>query len=386
LSTAPSIRHSDPGTFPLRKVLREDGKGLLNGVDKKHLPSEGKLLEIYRAMLTTRILDDRMLKLQRQGRVAFVGCATGQEAAIHGSGAVFEPGDWVFSALREGGVAVQRGMPIEQYVAHMFGNAEDSAKGRQMPNHFQSREANFPSWSSVLGTQLPHAVGAAMAMQKRGESNIAVAYSGDGATSSNGFHSALNMAAVYKAPVVFVVIDNGWAISVPSAKQTAATSYGAKARAYGMPGCDVDGNDAVASYQAVAEAAARARRGEGPSLVVLRSYRMSGHSSSDDPTRYRLDAEVEHWAKRDPLTRMEAFLKSSGLYGVQGIKDWSAQITATVVAAVNRAEQVGPPALETLIEDVYQIAPRHLRRQVIEALRLVAEKGDADAVAGKFPL
>ena len=386
MASAPNIRLADPGNYPLRKVLREDGKGLLKSAGKEHLPSDEKLLEIYRAMLTTRILDDRMLKLQRQGRVGFVGLATGQEAAIHGSAAAFGKDDWIFSALREGGVTIQRGMSINDYIAHMFGNDEDSAKGRQMPNHFQCKEVNFPSWSSVLGTQLPHAVGAALAMKMRKQPSVCAAYTGDGATSSNGFHSAMNMAAVNKAPVVFVIVDNGWAISVPSSKQTASESYGAKAKAYGMPGVNVDGNDALASYQAVAEAIERARKGEGPSLVALRTYRLGGHSSSDDPTKYRNEDEVSEWQKRDPLPRLEAYLKSSGLYEKEGVADWESQITDQVAAAVSHAEDVGPPKLETLVEDVYANPPQHLRKQVIEALRLVAEKGAADAVAGKFPL
>ncbi len=359
---------------------------MLKSAGKNHLPSDDKLLEIYRAMLTTRILDQRMLKLQRQGRVGFVGLATGQEAAIHGSAAAFGPDDWFFSALREGGVTIQRGMSIRDYIAHMFGNDEDSAKGRQMPNHFQCKDVNFPSWSSVLGTQLPHAVGAAIAMKVRKEPTVVGAYTGDGATSSNGFHSALNMAAVNKAPVVFVIVDNGWAISVPSSKQTAAESYGAKAKAYGMPGVNVDGNDPLASYQVVSEAIERAKNGEGPSLVALRTYRLGGHSSSDDPTKYRNEDEVSEWEKRDPIPRLEAYLKSSGLYGSAGIAAWEVEITAQVADAVNHAEDVGPPKLETLVEDVYANPPQHLRKQVIDALRLVAEKGAAEAVEGKFPL
>ncbi len=383
--TASTIRVSDPGSFELRRVLAEDGSALLPG-DHAPLPAREELAELYRAMLTTRLLDDRMLKLQRQGRVAFVGTATGLEASVHGSASAFGPEDWVFSALREGGAAVQRGMPLEQYAAHMFGNAEDTAKGRQMTNHFQHHEGNFVSWSSVIGTQLPQAVGAAMAFKNRGEGRVVCAYSGDGATSSNGFHSALNFAGVYQAPMVFVVIDNGWAISVPSAKQTAARCYGDKARAYGMPGADVDGNDVLACFQATQEAVDRARAGGGPSLVALRSYRIGGHSSSDDPTKYRDPDEVEHWEQRDPLDRFAAYLRAEGLLDDGQHAEWTDAITARIAAAVQRAEQVGPPPLETLVEDVYADPPKHLRRQVIEALRVVAEKGDADAVEGKFPL
>lgn len=380
-----ALRTADIAGTALVRVLAEDGSQLLPG---RHgpLPSPEQALAIHRAMLTTRLCDERFLKLQRQGRIGFVGTSTGLEAAIHGSAAAFGPQDWVLPALRENGAAVQRGAPLAELVAQMYGNAEDTAKGRQMPNHFQSRAAGFVSWSSVIGTQLPHALGAALAMKKRGEANVVCAYSGDGATSSNGFHSALNFAAVLRAPVVFVVIDNAWAISVPGSRQTAARSYGAKAAAYGMPGVDVDGNDALAAYQETRRAAERARAGQGPALVCLRSYRMGGHSSSDDPTRYRNAEEYEYWKGRDPLQRYEAYLRAQGLLSEAARQQLADAILAELSAAIERAEKAGPPRLETLVEDVYAVPPASLRRQVIEALRIVAEKGEAERVAGKFPL
>lgn len=380
----------------MKRVLEQDGVTLLRALtdDRRALrpewkgatPSDKEMIAIWRAMLTTRLLDDRMMKLQRQGRVAFVGTATGLEAAIHGSAAAFAPEDWIFSGLREGGAAVQRGMPVAEYVAHMFGNKEDTAKGRQMPNHFQCREVNFVSWSSVIGTQLPHAAGVALAFKQRGEARVVCGYCGDGATSSSGFHSALNFAAVGKAPVVFVVIDNGWAISVPSAKQTASRSYGAKARAYGMPGADVDGNDFVAVYGATRAAVDRARAGQGPSLICLRSYRMGGHSSSDDPTRYRNQAEVDYWAARDPLALTETFLQARGLLTDALRAGATEEIGSAIAAAVTRAEAAGPPPLESLVEDVYATPSRHLTRQVVEALRIRDEQGEAAKIEGKFPL
>ncbi len=380
-----AIRTLEQAGVPLVRALEEDGRAL-RADWRAPPPSDADLLAIWRAMLTTRLMDDRMMKLQRQGRVAFVGTSTGLEAAIHASAAAFGPEDWIFSGLREGGVAMQRGMPLGEYVAHMFGNREDTAKGRQMPNHFQCRAVNFASWSSVIGTQLPHAAGVALAFARRGEKRVACGYAGDGATSSNGFHSALNFAAVWRAPVVFVVIDNGWAISVPSAKQTAARSYGAKAAAYGMPGADVDGNDLVAVLETTRAAVARARAGEGPSLVCLRSYRMDGHSSSDDPTRYRDAAEVEYWTRRDPLARAEAYLTARGLMDPAAREHAATEIGARIAAAVERAEAVGPPPLETLVEDVYSAPPRHLTRQVLDALRVLAEQGEAAKIQGKFPL
>ncbi|MDP7061418.1 MAG: thiamine pyrophosphate-dependent dehydrogenase E1 component subunit alpha [Planctomycetota bacterium] len=379
------MRVVEPKGVTVRKAMREDGTALLKAF-KGVEPDSNDLLAIHRAMLTTRLMDERMMKLQRQGRVGFVGSSMGQEGAIHASAQVFGASDWIFSALREGGVTLQRGMSMNDYVAHMFGNAEDTAKGRQMPNHFQCKEANFPSWSSVLGTQMPHAVGVAMAMQRRGEKNVVAAYTGDGATSTSGFHSAMNFAGVYKAPVVFLVIDNGWAISLPSAKQTASKSYADKAVAYGMPGFNVDGMDVFAVFDAVEEARQRALAGEGPSLLNLRCYRQGGHSSSDDPTRYRNEEEVEYWAKRDPLARFENYLFKHDLLKDAALEQMNHTLTEQIKDAVDHAETVGPPPLESLVEDVYDSPPHHLRRQVADALRIVAEKGDVDRLVGKFPL
>ena len=179
-----------------------------------------------------------------------------------------------------------RGLPLAEYIAQMYCNANDSAKGRQMCNHFQHKGSHYPSWSSVIGTQIPHGVGAAFATKQRGEPAVHGIYFGDGATSSNGFHSGMNFAGVWKVPCVFVCVDNGWAISVSSRDQTAAERFADKGQAYGIPGVQVDGNDVIAAYQAMHDAVERARRGEGPTLVVLETYRMLGHSSSDDPGKY----------------------------------------------------------------------------------------------------
>ena len=203
------------------QILAEDGS--LVG-DRPDVSSE-ELAGLFRHMLRVRVLDGRMLKLQRAGRVGFVGTATGLEAAICGSASGLRPVDWLWSGLREGGAALMRGLPLSEYVAQMYCNANDSAKGRQMCNHFQHKGTNYPSWSSVIGTQIAHGVGAAFASKQRGEDVVHGIYFGDGATSSNSFHSGLNFAGVWKAPCVFVCIDNGWAISVSSKQQTAADSY-----------------------------------------------------------------------------------------------------------------------------------------------------------------
>src|SRR5262245_60382410 len=292
-----------------RRLIDDDG------VPEVELRSyaDGWLKGLLVHMLRVRCVDQRMLKLQRAGRIGFVGSMLGQEAAMIGTAAALEPRDWLWSGLREGGAALMRGLPLSEYVAQMYCNSNDTAKGRQMCNHFQHKGSHYPSWSSVIGTQVPHGVGAAFAAQQRGSDEVHAICFGDGATSSNGFHSGLNMAAVWKAPCVFVCVDNGWAISVASSAQTAAESYAAKGAAYGVPGVEVDGNDVLACWRAAREAVERARGGGGPTLLVVESYRMLGHSSSDDPSKYRSDAEVASWAARDPIERYERFLVARGV-------------------------------------------------------------------------
>ena len=206
-----------------------------------------------------------------------------------------------------------RGLPLSEYVAQMFCNVNDTAKGRQMCNHLQHRGSHYPSWSSVIGTQIPHGVGAAFAAKRRGSEEVHGIYFGDGATSSNGFHSGMNFAAVWQVPAVFVCVNNGWAISVSASEQTAEADYSKKALAYGMPGHSVDGNDVLACFEAMQTLVERARGGGGPALLVLETYRLMGHSSSDDPTKYRDAAEVALWEGRDPLPRYRSFLENRGV-------------------------------------------------------------------------
>lgn len=364
------------------QVLAEDGT--LVGDPPGLGPDD--LRTLFEHMLAVRLVDQRMLQLQRAGRVGFVGTATGLEGAIIGSACALEPQDWLWSGLREGGAAVMRGLPLAEYVAQMYGNANDTAKGRQMCNHFQHKESNYPSWSSVIGTQLPHATGAALASKLRGDDVVHGVYFGDGATSSSGFHSAMNMAGVWQIPVVFVCIDNGWAISVASHEQTAAASYADKAAAYGMPGREVDGNDVLACRQAMREALARARSGEGPSLLVLGTYRMHGHSSSDDPSKYRSDEEVARWAARDPIDRYEAWLLAQNILQA-GDRERTTNRFLTLLDEIIHEQEAAPPmALKTLVEDVYSAVPTHLKHQYNRFVRVAERLGLAQPGDGAFPL
>ena len=348
--------------------------------------SGDELKDLFVHMLRIRVLDGRMLKLQRSGRIGFVGTATGLEAALVGAAAPLRSTDWLWSGLREGGAAVMRGLPLAEYVAQMYCNANDTAKGRQMCNHFQHKGTNYPSWSSVIGTQIPHGVGAAFASKQRGDDCVHAIHFGDGATSSNGFHSGLNFAAVWQVPAVFVCTDNGWAISVASSRQTAADSFAAKGVAYGMPGVTVDGNDVLACREAVGSAVDRARAGEGPSLVVLETYRMLGHSSSDDPTKYRDEKEVESWSRRDPVERFESYLTASGVLGDGERAMLEADLTRAIDAVIHEQEAAPPMALRTLVEDVYADVPYHLRRQYNDFIAVADKLGHARQGDGAFPL
>lgn len=347
---------------------------------------DARLRELFLHMMRVRCVDERMLKLQRAGRVGFVGTAKGLEGAMIGSAAVLRSTDWLWSGLREGGAAVMRGLPLSEYVAQMYCNSNDTAKGRQMCNHFQHQPTNYPSWSSVIGTQIAHGVGAAYASKQRGEDVVHAVYFGDGATSANGFHSGLNFAGVWKAPVVFVCVDNGWAISVPSSAQTAASSYAAKAKAYGIPGVAVDGNDVLACFSAAKEAVEAVRSGGGPRLIVLHTYRMLGHSSSDDPTKYRDDAEVEAWGKLDPIDRFEAFLVGKGVLEEGERSELEAEVFAEIDAVIHEQEAAEAMPLATLVEDVYEEVPRHLKEQYNAFLQVAKRHGDAERGEGEFPL
>ncbi|HRV82597.1 MAG TPA: thiamine pyrophosphate-dependent enzyme, partial [Planctomycetota bacterium] len=242
------------------------------------------------------------------------------------------------------------------------------------------------SWSSVIGTQIPHGVGAALASKQRGEDAVHAIYFGDGATSSNGFHSGMNLAAVWKVPAVFVCVNNGWAISVSAKQQTAAHSYADKATAYGMPAATVDGNDVLACYATMRAAVARARSGDGPSLVVLETYRMMGHSSSDDPTKYRDEHEVAEWRGKDPIERFEHFLSQKGVLAKGERSTIEAALTAEVDQVIREQEAAAPMALKTLVEDVYAEVPDHLKRQYNHFIEVAERHGDAQPGDGAFPL
>jgi pyruvate dehydrogenase E1 component alpha subunit len=350
----------DGDPLGLLSVLREDGR-----TDRTTDPflSADTLLAIYRQMKRVRILDGRMIALQRQGRIGFYGACTGQEAPPTATAFALTPRDWVFPALRESSVMLARGFPLTKYIAQVYGSELDVLKGRQMPSHMSGREVNQVAWSSCIATQLPQAVGTAWAAKVRNDRLVTVAFLGDGATSHSDFHAALNFAGVFQVPCVMVCQNNHWSISVPVSRQTATPTLAIKARAYGLPGLRVDGNDALAVYRAVSDAVYKARSGGGPTFIECLTYRLGGHSTSDDPSRYRSEQEVAEWAARDPITRLGRHLEYLGILDEKLNQDFEGEIEAEITAAIDVVERSKPPPQSSLFDDVYASLPWHLREQ-----------------------
>jgi pyruvate dehydrogenase E1 component alpha subunit len=326
-------------------------------------------LELYRHLRRIRALDERLVQLQRQGRVAFHGSCAGQEVAPVAAGLALRPTDWIFPALRESYVMLVRGYPLSRYVAQDFGSSLDVSKGRQMPSHQSARAVNVVSWSSCIGTQLPQAVGVALAMKRRREPHVCLAFLGDGATSHPDFHAALNFAAVFRAPCVFVCQNNQFAISVPVERQTANPRLFEKAAAYGIRGERVDGNDPEVVLEAMSRAATRARAGVGPSFIECLTYRVGPHSSSDDPSRYRDESVTATWVARDPVALVRRRLVAAGDLDDATDHSLTEELARELDEAVQAAETAPPPPVSSLFDDVYAARPWHLVEQAAELAR-----------------
>lgn len=319
-------------------------------------------------MLTTRIFDSQAVSLQRQGRIGFFVPSEGEEAAEVGSAYALKREDWAFTDYRSSGVLITRGMPLRTLFAQLMANAEDVLKGRSMPSHWGSKAINVVPPSSPLCTQLPHAVGVALGAKMR-EHNIAtIAYFGDGGTSSNDFHTALNFAGVFKTPTVFFCRNNGYAISTPVSRQTATPSLAVKGLAYNVEGVQVDGNDVIAVYAATKTALEKARKSAGPTLIEAVTYRLGPHSTSDDPTRYRDAKEVEAMRSKDPLRRFRDHLVVRGVWSEEEQSSTEESILKQVKDAAGAAESIPKPDVRTLFDDVYGEPTWNLKRESEELL------------------
>jgi 2-oxoisovalerate dehydrogenase E1 component alpha subunit len=370
--------------FPLHRIVAEDGR-LVGEPDAVTL-TDVEVLGLYRWMVLERALDERMVTLQRQGRIGFYIGSIGEEAAVFGAAAAMDPRDWLFPCYREHGAALLRGMPLATFLCDLLGNAGDAMKGRQMPCHEAWRPGRFASISSPISTQISHAVGAAWAARIKGDPMVPLVWFGEGGTSAADFHTGLNFAAVRRIPVVFVCRNNGWAISVPRERQTGSETIAQKAIAYGMKGERVDGNDLLAVHDTVTRARARAAAGEGPTLVEAVTYRIEGHSTSDDPRAYRPAELVEPWKERDPILRTRRYLVRRGALDDAADAKLREEVRAQIQAALAEAEAFPPkPPVESLFEHVYAEPLRQQREQLdelrdaIAADRRVADPRHSDA-------
>ncbi len=356
---------SDAGLY---QVLSERGE-LLPG--RSVALERATLRKMYETLVLIRVLDDRMIKWQRQGKISFYGAAFGEEGAVVGSAVPLQQQDWLFPALRQGGAALYRGYKLEHYIANVLANDADLLKGRQMPCHYADRSINHVSWSSCIGPQVPQAVGAAWAFKILKQPRVAVGYLGDGASSEGDFHVAMNFAGVFRVPCVLFLNNNQWAISVPNEKQTAGETFAVKARAYGFEGIRVDGNDPLAVAEVMKFAVEKARAGGGPTLIEALTYRLGAHSTSDDPSRYRDEREAERWKKeKDPLTRLENYLRASGRLAADEPEQFAQAADRKVRAAIAAVEHRPAPGRATMTQDVFAKPTPRLKKQQAEIDRL----------------
>jgi pyruvate dehydrogenase E1 component alpha subunit len=345
------------------QVVRADG-----GCDAKLEPNlrDDDLRSMYTFMLVVRRFNERMLLLQRRGRISFFIESTGAEACQIGSAFALNANDWVYPYYRDPGICLVRGVPLRLLIDQLMANAEDANKGRQMGAHWGYKDWNIVNLSSPVAAHLPQAVGTAYAAKLKKDKTVCLTSFGDGATSQGEFHSAMNFAGVFKVPLVFLCENNQYAISLPFRRQTASPNVAVKAEAYGFEGVLVDGNDVLAVYKAARTAVDKARAGGGPTLIEAVTYRMGGHSSSDDPRKYRLQEELELWKSRDPIKRFRVYLTNKGLLSEQEDRDIQERVESDLVASIKESEKVPPPTLLTMFTDVYAEMPWHLREEAEE--------------------
>jgi len=355
-----------PLAYGLVRVLGNDGKAA--GQWNPRLDPD-TLRRGLKLMLLTRAYDDRMFKAQRQGKTSFYMKCTGEEAVAIAQTFALADDDMCFPSYRQQGILIARGYPLVEMMNQVYSNERDPLKGRQLPIMYSSKAHGFFSISGNLGTQFPQAVGWAMASAYKGDTRIAASWIGEGTTAEGDFHHALNFASVYRAPVILNVVNNQWAISsfsgIAGAQQA---TFASRAIGYGLPGLRVDGNDFLAVYAATKWAADRARANRGATLIELYTYRVEGHSTSDDPSRYRPATEGKEWPLGDPVERLKRHLILIGEWSEERHESAKKEADETVQVANAEAQAIGTlgvtkPSVKTMFEDVFKDVPSHLRRQ-----------------------
>lgn len=348
------------------QLIDADGQPVLD--DHYAVPPVDRLLDAYRGLIEGRRINDQASALVRQGRLAVYPSSHGQEACQIGAAQALSDGDWLFPTYRDSVAVIARGVAPADALVLLKG---DWHSGYDVHANHVAPQA------TPLATQLLHAVGFAYAAKKRGEDTVVLALCGDGATSEGDFHEAMNFAAVFHVPVVFFVQNNGFAISVPLSRQTAAPSLAHKAIGYGMPGERVDGNDVAAVIAVLGEAVERARSGGGPSLIEAHTYRMQAHTNADDDTRYRERSEVQAWVERDPLRRLRAYLSDRGALSEEREAEFAAEaekIAAAMRAALNEDGDLDP-------EDLFRFVTSTRSPQLEEQWQMLRDEIERNGTA-----
>ena len=328
-----------------------------------------ELIKGLEMMMRLRIFDDRMIKMQRTGKLSFYMRSFGEEAVAIAQTMALDDTDWIFPSYRQPGAQFVRGRDMVSMICHCIGNTEDNVRGRQMPVHYTWKEGYFISISSPVGTQFSQAVGVAMASAYKGDDQATITWLGDGTSAQGDYHYGLNFASVFKPPVILNVVNNQWAISTHKNLATGGSNFAARGLAYDIPSLRVDGNDFLALYSVTKWARERARAGKGATHIEVYTYRAGGHSSSDDPSRYRPSDEFEYWPGGDPVKRLKDHLIAIGAWSEEKNQNLADMIDNEVMAAYKEACTFGdlasgpyPPA-STIFTEVYETVPWHVQEQ-----------------------
>ena len=358
--------------WPVYRILGKDGKLLGDSQVPADL-DQAKITQMYESMVSVQAMDDIFYNAQRQGRISFYMQNSGEEGAHVGSAAALSSEDVILAQYRELGVLLWRGFSLQQAADQCFSNEKDLGKGKQMPVHYGSSALNFHTISSPLATQLPQASGVAYALKMSKKDAVAMCYFGEGAASEGDFHAAVNFASTLDAPALFFCRNNGYAISTPVKDQFRGDGIASRAVGYGIHAIRVDGNDIFAVYEAVKEARAVALRESRPVLIEAMSYRRGHHSTSDDSTRYRSLAEIEHWHDNlDPVTRLRTFMEGNGWWDGEKEQNLRDELRVAVMEALTTAEKRPKSNYTELFQDVYKDMPPNLikqRKELVEHMK-----------------
>jgi 2-oxoisovalerate dehydrogenase E1 component alpha subunit len=367
-----SVDETKDHAVGLVRVLNDNNEA--KGEWNPNLDSEELIIGLEH-MLRLRIFDERMMKMQRTGKLSFYMRSYGEEAIAIAQTMALETQDWLFPTYRQPGAQFVRGRDMISMICHCIGNEEDNVKGRQMPVHYTYREGRYISVSSPVGTQFSQAIGVALASEYKGLDEVTITWIGDGASAEGDYHYALNFASIFKAPVILNVVNNQWAISTHSNFASGNQNFAIRGLPYGIPSIRVDGNDFLALYSVTKWARERASRKLGPTHIEVLTYRAGAHSSSDDPSRYRPQDASDFWPGGDPIERLKLHLIHIGKWSEEKHEKLEQRINSEVMSAYKEAVKFGDlangpyPSSDAIFTEVYETPPWHLLEQWDEMKR-----------------